>query len=344
MTIDDNNKVYIGGLPYDATEETLRRVFGIYGAVVAVKIINEHPPGGKCYGFVTFTNPRSAVDAISDMNGRAINGQVVKVNEVTTRGGRSHFSRDRHRQTGWDKGRERERNRDHGSYHYRDRFGEHDLSGDHDASRERVYEYHNRDRARGSFFDRDQDRDMEDNVQGEGRDHYRVAERDRELSLDRDGIIDGSDGYDRSNGEDKDQLKRWNGSIPNDQNSPGLSSDSTDNYDQVKKELDRSLQGREELKKEISQMEGRLVERQKLVLDLQKKAKTLEDALVTAKKLSSKRKMQLTKLHKCFLQVKDYRERLKSSELELESLVESTMLESGDDVDIKNSTLANGFA
>lgn len=136
----------------------------------------------------------------------------MKVNEVTTRGSRSHFSWDRHRQTGWDKGRERVRNHDHDSYHYRDRYGEHDLSGDHDASGERVYEYHNRDRVRGSFFDRDRDRDMEDNVQGEGRDHNRVPERERELSLDRDGVIDGSDGYDRSTGEEKDQqLRRWNG-------------------------------------------------------------------------------------------------------------------------------------
>lgn len=34
------------------------------------QIVNERGVGGKCYGFVTFTNPRSAEDAIKDMNGR----------------------------------------------------------------------------------------------------------------------------------------------------------------------------------------------------------------------------------------------------------------------------------
>ena len=37
---------------------------------IQMQIINDRQVGGKCYGFVTFTNPRSAVDAINDMNGR----------------------------------------------------------------------------------------------------------------------------------------------------------------------------------------------------------------------------------------------------------------------------------
>lgn len=35
-----------------------------------LQIINDRGVGGKCYGFVTFTNPRSAVDAISEMDGQ----------------------------------------------------------------------------------------------------------------------------------------------------------------------------------------------------------------------------------------------------------------------------------
>lgn len=38
--------------------------------VFYMQIINDREVGGKCYGFVTFTNPRSAIDAINDMNGR----------------------------------------------------------------------------------------------------------------------------------------------------------------------------------------------------------------------------------------------------------------------------------
>ncbi|PWA70557.1 RNA-binding (RRM/RBD/RNP motifs) family protein [Artemisia annua] len=44
----------------------------------------------------------------------------------------------------------------------------------------------------------------------------------------------------------------------------------------------------------------------------------LEDALASAKKLTSNRKKQLSKLHKCFLNMKEYGEKLRSSEEELQ--------------------------
>ena len=97
MTMDDNNSVYVGGLPYDITEEALRRVFSPYGTVHDIKvnfisspsllllqvpkfrflicldeyvqIVNDQSVRGKCYGFVTFSNRRSADDAIQDMDG-----------------------------------------------------------------------------------------------------------------------------------------------------------------------------------------------------------------------------------------------------------------------------------
>lgn len=39
MTIDDESSVYVGGLPYSATEDSVRRVFNLYGSVVAVKVL-----------------------------------------------------------------------------------------------------------------------------------------------------------------------------------------------------------------------------------------------------------------------------------------------------------------
>ncbi|XVF88453.1 hypothetical protein PTKIN_Ptkin19aG0052300 [Pterospermum kingtungense] len=350
MTIDDESSVYVGGLPYDATEASIRRVFSLYGSVVAVKIVNDHSTRGKCYGFVTFTNPRSAYDAIKDMNGRTIDGRVVRVNEVTTRGGRSSFGRDRSRWSEWDRGRDRERDHDRDREQYRDRYsdrsGERDRSRDIDSGRERGYEHHDHDHDRAGDYslDRDHDRPGEGNLQRASRDHIQDWEMDHELNLDQDMEIAGTNGYHRSADEEKEQQpRRWNGSVSNEQHSRGLSSDSSDDYNQMKKELERSIQNREELKTEISLMEGRLEERQQFVLDLQKKSKTLEDALVAAKKLSSRRKMQLTKLHNCFLQVKEYREKLKSCEQELQSLVDSAMLESEDDVAVRG-VLANGVA
>lgn len=347
MTIDDESSVYVGGLPYDATESSIRRVFSLYGAVVAVKIVNDHTTRGKCYGFVTFTNPRSAYDAINDMNGRTIDGRVVRVNEVTTRGGRSNFSRDRPRRSEWDRGRDRERDHDRDREWYWDRYsdrsGEHDRSRDYDSGRERGYEHHEHDKAGEYSLDRDHGRDVDDHMQGESRDHIQDWDRDHELNLDQDREPAITNGYRRSVDEDKEQQpRRRNGSTSNDHGRGRLSSDSSDDYNQMKKELERSIQSREELKTEISLMEGRLEERQHIVLDLQKKSKNLEDALIAAKKVSSRRKMHLTKLHKCFLQVKECREKLKSYEQELQTLVESAMLEC-EDGGVKGGSLANGI-
>ncbi|XP_057968050.1 glycine-rich RNA-binding protein RZ1B isoform X2 [Malania oleifera] len=335
MTIDDDSSIYVGGLPYDASEESIRRVFDLYGAVVAVKIINDRGVGGKCYGFVTFTNPRSAVDAINDMNGRTIGGRVVRVNEVNTRGGRSSFSREGFRRNSGrgvdsDRARDRDRDYDHDRDRYRGRNRE--RSRDRDIDRERGYEHtHDRDRSRDHFVDRDrdEDRDLEDIEQDHIRNHDHEFERDHDLDGDQDREIDQTSDHDRGADKDKDQhSKKRNGSNFSDQYSREFSSgDSGDYHEQVKEQLEASVQRLEELQKEIPQIEERLGEKRQLVMDLQKEAQKLEDALTGAKKLSSQRQMQLIKLHKCYLQVKDHGERLKSSEQELQSLVDIAMVE-----------------
>lgn len=38
MTMDDEKSVYVGGLPYECTQEDLRRAFDLYGAIVDVKV------------------------------------------------------------------------------------------------------------------------------------------------------------------------------------------------------------------------------------------------------------------------------------------------------------------
>ncbi|XP_028061233.1 uncharacterized protein LOC114264731 [Camellia sinensis] len=155
-----------------------------------------------------------------------------------------------------------------------------------------------------------------------------------------------SDDHHKSRDKDKDQaLKKVNGSNFSDRNSRELSSDSSDDgHDEVEKQLEISNQQLEELQKQISQMEGLAEEKRQFATKLQEKSQKLEDALTAAKKLSSQRQMQLTKLHRCFLHVKDYSERLKSSEQELQSLVDATMIEVdvGKDVGFKVLGLTNG--
>ncbi|KAK3210806.1 hypothetical protein Dsin_015512 [Dipteronia sinensis] len=319
MTIDDESSVYVGGLPCDATEDSISRVFDLYGAVVAVKIVSDRATRGKCYGFVTFTNPRSAIDAINDMNGRTIEGQVVRVSEVTTRGGKSNIGRDRFRRNDWERNDDRYRGRFRDQYS--DRPRERTPSRDHDKDRVRGYEHvRDHDASRERLSNRDRDRNLEENEQG----HRRILDQDLEkrfeLDKNQDREIDVMDGYCRSVEEDKDYSSRkYAGSTINNQHTMDLSSNSSDdNSDEVKQQLDTSIQRREELKQEISQMEVRLDEKQQHVLGLQKRSKKLEDALINAKKLSSHRQKQLTKLYNCFMEVKEYTGRVKSSEQELQ--------------------------
>ncbi|KAL5975227.1 hypothetical protein ACLOJK_031906 [Asimina triloba] len=309
MTIDDDNSIYVGGLPYDSTEEDLKRAFDLYGAVVAVKIINDREVGGKCYGFVTFTNPRSAIDAINDMNGRTIGGRVVRVNEVRTRGGRTNFNRENfHRDMDWDRGRDRERDYDRDRGRYRDRHN--DRSRDHERERDRDYDS-------GREYDRPRDRFLDHEREEPDKEHNHSHDLDWDRDKERDREMDDANEHDKSRDKDKEHPSKVRGSQLGDRRSRGSSSDSSDEeyHDQVKEQLEVSLKRHEELQKEfkhhdeetgmflgvvahfsaIAQIEEKYDEKQKLVSDLQKKSQKLEDALVAAKKLSSQRLQQMAK-------------------------------------------------
>uniref|UniRef100_A0A2P2JAA9 Uncharacterized protein MANES_14G127600 n=1 Tax=Rhizophora mucronata TaxID=61149 RepID=A0A2P2JAA9_RHIMU len=332
MTVDDENSIYVGWLSHgSANEETLRRVFGLYGAIVAVKIINDRGTRGKCYAFVTFRNPRSVTEAINDMNGKAIDGRIVRVNGVTTRGGRSNFNREhfqhnQERAMDWDRGRDRERaygrDREWNEERFGDRSRERDRSLGHEEDRGRGYGHGNgHDQARDGFLDGDQarDRDPAGNEQEKGRNTDWNFESNDDLDWNHNREMDGTNSSHNIVDKDTDQNSRKHSGSNNNRRGREVLSDSSDDYSHgVKEQLEKSMQRLDELKEEIAEINERMESKQNLVSDLQNKAKKLEDALITAKRLSSQRKMQLTKLHKCFLQVKEYTDRLKSSEHELQ--------------------------
>ncbi|KAK7281664.1 hypothetical protein RIF29_09852 [Crotalaria pallida] len=346
MTMDDECSIYVGGIPYDTTEDTIRTVFNLYGAILDVKIINDQRARGKCYCFVTFTNPRSAFDAIDDMNGRSIDGRVVKVNGVRTRGGRSSFGREHYRRNmerngDWDHGRGRDRDQDYDNDRtmYRDRNSdrsrERERSRDHDRGRDRGFEHmHDYDQEKDHFLDKDHSRDGDrvDNRKEHNKGHGQENEGEQNLDLGTWRKIDRMSDPDRSFGEDQNEhSRRSSGLNVTNQHTMDHSSDSNGNRnDQVEDQLESSTQRLDQLKKEVSLLEKGLEEKRLLILELQKKSRKLEDALIGAKKQTSYRQTQLIKLHKCVLQVKDYTERLKASEKELQALVDTTVLESDD--------------
>uniref|UniRef100_A0A7N0T8B5 RRM domain-containing protein n=1 Tax=Kalanchoe fedtschenkoi TaxID=63787 RepID=A0A7N0T8B5_KALFE len=344
MTIDDDNSVYVGGIPYDATEESLRRVFDLYGKIVAIKIVNDRDIGGKCYAFVTYTNPRSAIDAITEMDGASIDGRMVRVNEVKTRGGRPNFNREGFRRgmgrgTDWQRDRIRERDQHHERPKHWDRDRDHDrgYSRSRDYRQDRERGHHGQEQTRDHFSDQDRDefRSMDDYEQN----YHQSREEDGDhiLNENQDGELDGTSTHDNEPEDNKDQplKKRNRSSYSGGHSREQLSESSGDHHDQeAVEQLDRSIHKRAELKNEISLMEDKLKERQQLIHDLQRKSQKLEDSLTAKKKLVSHRQIQLTKLHKCFMQIKEYNEKLKNSENELQILVDSVMVEVSNDKDV----------
>ncbi|RAL37231.1 hypothetical protein DM860_004153 [Cuscuta australis] len=327
MTIDDVSSIYVGGLPYSTTEESLREIFNIYGSVVDVKIINDQNVRGKCYGFVTFTNPRSAQQAIADMDGQTIKGRVIRVNDVRTRG-RSNFdhqSSHRHTKRGLDSDKD-SWERDDGYDYDRLRDGRRDRSRDRDHNREKGYpRVHNPDLERDYNVDRDKAEEYKRDIDFERerqrnhgdsferiRDHRRKRQKNDDNRASRDNDLtsklpngSGTDHYDRDRSPESSEK----------------------NHDLAEKQLDVSNRKLEELQNEIPQIEEMVQEKTKLVSELHEKLQKLEDSLQGVKKLRSQRQLQVSKLLKCYLHVRDCGERLKVSEQELQSLVHSTMLD-----------------
>jgi len=66
-----NKKLYVGGLPYETTEDTLKEAFAKAGAVESAIIITDKMSGrSKGFGFVEFSSDEDAQKAIEMWNGK----------------------------------------------------------------------------------------------------------------------------------------------------------------------------------------------------------------------------------------------------------------------------------
>lgn len=89
-------KLYVGGLSYDTTEESLKEAFAKAGAVESVAIIMDRMSGrSRGFGFVEMTNDDDAQKAIEMFNGQELDGRTLTVNEARPREERPRRSFDR---------------------------------------------------------------------------------------------------------------------------------------------------------------------------------------------------------------------------------------------------------
>jgi len=73
--------IYVGNLPYTATEEDVTGLFAAYGPVERVKIINDRETGrSKGFAFVTLGDQSQLNASIEALNGYDYQGRALRVN------------------------------------------------------------------------------------------------------------------------------------------------------------------------------------------------------------------------------------------------------------------------
>jgi RNA recognition motif-containing protein len=77
------SKLYVGGLPYSATEQQLSDLFAAHGTVASAKIISDKFTGqSRGFGFVEMSSDAEAKAAITALNGSDMGGRSLTVNEA----------------------------------------------------------------------------------------------------------------------------------------------------------------------------------------------------------------------------------------------------------------------
>ncbi len=77
------SKIYVGGLPYAATEQQLSDLFAQHGAVESARVITDKFTGqSRGFGFVGMSASEDAQKAIAALNGTQMDGRTLTVNEA----------------------------------------------------------------------------------------------------------------------------------------------------------------------------------------------------------------------------------------------------------------------
>lgn len=76
-------KLFVGGLSWDTTEDSLRAFFTGVGTVTTASIITDKFTGkSRGFGFVEMGSDEEAKKAIAELNGKQLDGRTIVVNEA----------------------------------------------------------------------------------------------------------------------------------------------------------------------------------------------------------------------------------------------------------------------
>ncbi|HUD20942.1 MAG TPA: RNA-binding protein [Candidatus Saccharimonadales bacterium] len=75
------NKLFVGGIAWAATDESLKSAFAAFGTVESAEVVRDRMSGrSKGFGFVVMSTPEEAQAAVDKMNGQMLDGRPVTVN------------------------------------------------------------------------------------------------------------------------------------------------------------------------------------------------------------------------------------------------------------------------
>jgi RNA recognition motif-containing protein len=78
-----STKIYVGNLPWRATDAQLAEMFAAHGEVIEARIITDRETGrSRGFGFVTMASNDGAQNAIRALNGNSLEGRALVVNEA----------------------------------------------------------------------------------------------------------------------------------------------------------------------------------------------------------------------------------------------------------------------
>ncbi|MCX7809059.1 MAG: RNA-binding protein, partial [Deltaproteobacteria bacterium] len=81
-----SKRLFVGGLSWGTTDESLRSAFERFGEVLEAKVIVDRETGrSRGFGFVTFADPQAAQAAAKEMNGAVLDSRVINVGEAHER-------------------------------------------------------------------------------------------------------------------------------------------------------------------------------------------------------------------------------------------------------------------
>lgn len=87
-----NTKMYVGNLPFSATENDLRDLFSPYGVVTDVFLPMDRDSGRpRGFAFVSMDTPEAMTNAIQGLNNKELGGRTLSINEARPKEDRPSF-------------------------------------------------------------------------------------------------------------------------------------------------------------------------------------------------------------------------------------------------------------